>query len=399
MRSCSMVVALFLALACAPFDRDNDPQNTCTPKTCAEFGDACGQVDDGCGGTVECGCGAGLVCDVNRCVADGCAREQARCGTVDGVSCGTCAGGAVCTANQRGCLEEILTLPMKYPSRGHLAANMLYVTGQDADFENTSVVAVNVTTKETTTLYSGDALVSEFAASATHLYFATNGTLHRVALGATAAEEVGDFGDACYGLAIDDTHAFCGTGGDFRFISDFGIIRMTLAGSGHEQIVSYVNRVRVALSGNLVFYMGTTDNYYSVGRLGAVGKNGEEDQALVTGGALDSGYIAADANAYYWKARENDGFQLHRTTFTGADTVLVDTAQGLETVRLGADSVLVDAKLSSGEGVFRVPFAGGAPELVVAKSDLGTEGWVSFVAQEAGATWIVFGQKLLRLGD
>lgn len=41
---------------------------SCTPRTCAGAGAQCGAVDDGCGGTLDCGmCGEGQSCEMNIC--------------------------------------------------------------------------------------------------------------------------------------------------------------------------------------------------------------------------------------------------------------------------------------------------------------------------------------------
>src|SRR5690554_5593843 len=68
----------------------------CAPKTCATEGAQCGAIDDGCGGTLDCGeCAGDLSCggggEANRCGAS-CAKE-----CPDGFSCnalGECAGNA-----------------------------------------------------------------------------------------------------------------------------------------------------------------------------------------------------------------------------------------------------------------------------------------------------------------
>ena len=45
----------------------------CVPDTCAELGHECGEWDDGCGGTVDCGgCGAGVDCNAGVCQFAGC---------------------------------------------------------------------------------------------------------------------------------------------------------------------------------------------------------------------------------------------------------------------------------------------------------------------------------------
>jgi hypothetical protein len=58
---------------------------TCTPKTCAELGVACGPAPDGCGGFLRCGtCLAGNICDAatHTCIKknDACTAIAAECG-------------------------------------------------------------------------------------------------------------------------------------------------------------------------------------------------------------------------------------------------------------------------------------------------------------------------------
>lgn len=95
--------------------------STCTPRTCAQLGFVCGQVGDGCGGTLNCGtcpigstCGGGGVpgvCYANTCTPLTCAGQGFNCGQVsDGcggaLNCGTCPTGTTCggggTANVCG---------------------------------------------------------------------------------------------------------------------------------------------------------------------------------------------------------------------------------------------------------------------------------------------------------
>lgn len=81
----------------------------CVPKTCIELGKNCGDVADGCGGTVACGgCAVDEVCgarteNVCSCQPRTCAQLSASCGSpADGcggtLSCGQCAAGASCGA-------------------------------------------------------------------------------------------------------------------------------------------------------------------------------------------------------------------------------------------------------------------------------------------------------------
>lgn len=105
------------------------PVAQCTPRTCAELGNTCGQSGDGCddGAVLDCGdcqtnqvCGNGggsNVCGPGPCMPQTCADVGAQCGVIgDGcggtVDCGTCPTDQVCggggggTPNQ--CADVIL---------------------------------------------------------------------------------------------------------------------------------------------------------------------------------------------------------------------------------------------------------------------------------------------------
>jgi hypothetical protein len=108
-----------------------DPgMTTCTPATCAA--DQCGTFDDGCGGTMECGCTLPKVCAgdgvPNQCAVptDQCIGESDatlcmaasllecgtttvvdHCGTSRNLDCGTCTSG-VCGAMSYGLCDEIV---------------------------------------------------------------------------------------------------------------------------------------------------------------------------------------------------------------------------------------------------------------------------------------------------
>lgn len=86
----------------------------CTPTTCAEAGKDCGALPDGCGGTLECGrcgdgqtCGGGgtpNVCGEGACTPTTCEAEGKNCGEIsDGcggtLRCGTCGDGQRCSDN------------------------------------------------------------------------------------------------------------------------------------------------------------------------------------------------------------------------------------------------------------------------------------------------------------
>jgi hypothetical protein len=102
------VAVLLLASACKP---DGDGLAACVPATCDEKGAECGAVDDGCGGTLQCGgCGSTVtcggsgilnVCGSPTCIPTTCEAAGAVCGSIpDGcggsLQCGACAGGLAC---------------------------------------------------------------------------------------------------------------------------------------------------------------------------------------------------------------------------------------------------------------------------------------------------------------
>lgn len=81
----------------------------CVPTVCADTGGRCGAVDDGCGGTIECGCREGTTCGGGGvpgrcgCVPLTCEEAGANCGRLpDGcggvVDCGACETGSTCGA-------------------------------------------------------------------------------------------------------------------------------------------------------------------------------------------------------------------------------------------------------------------------------------------------------------
>ncbi len=72
---------------------------TCMPKTCAQLGDVCGDIDDGCGGMLTCNtCGPGVSCidSLCQCIPQVCTPGQnADCGIRDDgcgnkLDCGSC---------------------------------------------------------------------------------------------------------------------------------------------------------------------------------------------------------------------------------------------------------------------------------------------------------------------
>ena len=94
----------------------------CSPKSCLQVGAACGSIDDGCGGTVDCGsctapdtCGGAGVENQCGCTVKSCAQLGVNCGEVDtgcgAVDCGECSAPETCGGggfdNQCGCTCEL----------------------------------------------------------------------------------------------------------------------------------------------------------------------------------------------------------------------------------------------------------------------------------------------------
>src|SRR5438445_8025832 len=99
------------------------PPPKCVPKTCADKSLDCGQTDDGCGTSFDCGsCSAGKSCDANVCKcapesdAVFCSRLGDDCGAVTAadncgtsrtvVSCGSCPTPKACIANVCSCTPQ-----------------------------------------------------------------------------------------------------------------------------------------------------------------------------------------------------------------------------------------------------------------------------------------------------
>lgn len=105
-----------------PGKSDAGASDGCTPRSCAGHKDTCGVVDDGCGGTIDCGtCGGGLVClgcdpgmtcsappGTGFCTPQTCKSLGFTCGcSGDGCGgslyCGFCSGGQLCIDGACSC--------------------------------------------------------------------------------------------------------------------------------------------------------------------------------------------------------------------------------------------------------------------------------------------------------
>src|SRR5262249_55976912 len=84
-------------------------QSTCVPKSCADLGNACGALSDGCGQPLNCSCASGQRCVSGSCCTptQTCASGNHECGPIDDgcgdwPSCGDCAPGLTCVSASGG---------------------------------------------------------------------------------------------------------------------------------------------------------------------------------------------------------------------------------------------------------------------------------------------------------
>lgn len=143
---CSAAGLLGLVLvagACTGLNQATEDANVDTPppdsascelSTCEHLGSDCGEVDDGCGGTVLCGtcrppdfCGGGGELNVCGCTPTTCALEDRGCGRIeDG-----CGGMLECGDE---CPDYVLSLPIVAPTDSKAAAVAIGdVTGDGLD--------------------------------------------------------------------------------------------------------------------------------------------------------------------------------------------------------------------------------------------------------------------------
>lgn len=396
------------------------PVNTCTPTTCAAVGATCGTISDGCGGTLSCGtceqgqacsstnvcesvcaqlqCGAGLRCDAaqGQCVPDPCTAAGAVCGTVDGVVCGTCPGTSTCAATRKACIEQTATLPLsEYTTSSVAVGDRLYAAGPDAKGSTTStLVEVTLSTGAVRTIAEGITLRSPLAHNGAHLFWTDAQGLRRLPVGGSAIDTLPGLTGSCAALLASATQVHCGTGGDAKYgVSYYGIKTVPSGGGTATWTVQNLNYPRMSLISTLLFYVGTTDNYYSFGNLGVTDVSDGFQQWLVSGGALDAYFILTDADAYYFVRKDSAGRTLVRTPYAAATSVDLVTADGFDmstTVSTGTDIWTV-AKIDGALGLHRIPVANpAAREAWLSAADLGEGAWGpdALFRTESGWTFI-----------
>lgn len=380
------------AQACMP----SSPGPTCTPKIC---NGACGAMPDGCGGTLQCAtcaagqrcnasniceslctgvtCGSGQWCEptTGQCQADACTQANAVCGVVNGQTCGTCPGGSVCSSTKRLCVEAVATLPnTQYVSSAVLAGDQLFVTTTASLNQSArDLTAVDLTSKQTRTVARGKVYSPLTVKNGTVFWGEATG-LRRLDPGMTTPTTIPGLDYGCSDLVVSGQFLYCGIGGDARYgLSGLGIKKLPLAGGTATWARSYLNFPHLAAVGQYVFYIGTTDNQYSFKNLGAYDTTANDDQVVVSGGSLDSKFVMADTDAFYFVEYRNNDAVLARAPFDSQSAIDLLKGSGIqrETTVLQPSDVFTIAKVGMEEGLWKVSLTNPAERsLVLNMADL-----------------------------
>jgi hypothetical protein len=360
---------------------------TCTPKTCATANTACGPVADGCGGTLECGTCAGTDrCMSGQCQPSPCAQAGLVCGVLNGNTCGTCTGTSTCSIDQRQCIETVTTISAATGiTSAALASNTLYLSV--AGSTSSSIVEVDLASGTRRDVTTGER-ISPLAVNGSHLFYASSTGLHRVALGSVTVENLSGLNGSCYSLLADAQHVYCGVGGDPRLgVSYYGIDRLPVGGGVRTDVVSYLNYPSMAKVGNLLFHVGTTDNFSSFAVMGVTDLNDMSAQSLVSGGPLGSRFVLADAAAFYFL----DGQTLTRAPFDNSPSKALAAVGWLrqETTIADGSSVVAVGEVNGVGGLYRLPIGGGAAVKLADEADFGGNSDDVTAILKSGDRWLV----------
>ncbi|MBL8937171.1 MAG: hypothetical protein JNM69_21610, partial [Archangium sp.] len=146
-----------------------------------------------------------------------------------------------------------------------------------------------------------------------------------------------------------------------------------LAGGTATWARSYLNYPHFAAVGQYVFYGGTTDNQYSFKNIGAYDTTANDDQVVVSGGSLDSKFVMADTDAFYFVEYRNADAVLARAPFDSANAIDLLTGSGImrETTVLQPSEIFTIAKVGMEEGLWKVSLTNPAQRsLVLNMADL-----------------------------
>ncbi len=379
----------------------------CTPKTCIDVGFTCGSASDGCGGTLSCGtCGANQQCTAGRCQVDVCGAQHAVCGTIQGQSCGTCPGTSTCSSDQQHCIEHIATLPFdRFSISAALAGDRVYVTGEPtANDPNKTLLEVTLSTGATRTILSGEPALSPLTTNATHLIFATGTGIKKLAFGSTQVDSITGMSGTCYSVLATAQRVFCSIAGNPRIgVSDLGIRSLPTGGGTWSWVDQGINFVAMARVENLLFSIGSTDNYASFKVVSVTDLNDMSGQSLASGGALDGSFMLADREAWYYVAQATSGTsgsELTRMPFdNSASQVMARSTSGFRQNLSLADvsDVYTVATVNGDSGLYRLPRSG-TPTKLISLADLGGDaGNITAMFRTADGWVFVVGTQVLRV--
>jgi hypothetical protein len=390
------------------------PPTGCTRRAC---NGACGSVADGCGGMIQCGgCAAGQRCGVTNaceslctgvscsagqrceetsglCVASACSAAGAVCGVVDGQTCGTCPGTSVCTSTKKHCVETVASVPIQYVMSTALVGDRLFVSGLSSLQANgRDLYAVDLTTKQTQLLATATVL-SPLASNGTSVFWTDTTGVRRLTPTSTTPTTLTGLSGYCADLLVTNQEVFCGYGGSARYgVDAFGIKRMPLTGGAFTWAKQFLNSARMAFSAPYLLYVGTTDNYSSFGNLGAFDTSDNTDQVLASGGMLESRFIMADDNAFYF-VRNQSGATIQRMPYTatqGTDLLTSESGIARDTTVLQGSNLFTVAKVGGVEGLWQVPLSTPtARSVVLSAAELKVTAQTSVSnLQSQGAGWL-----------
>ena len=370
-----------LTLSSGSCSSSMQPPTGCTPRVC---NGACGSVADGCGRTLQCGgcaagqrCGAANACEslcsgvscsagqrcepsTGACVASACSAAGAVCGVVDGQTCGTCPGTSVCASTKKQCVETVASIPIQYVMSTVLVGDRLFVSGLSSlQATGRDLTVVDLTTRQTQVLATATVL-SPLATNGTSVFWTDTTGVRRLTPGSTTPTTISGLSGYCADLLVTSQEVYCGYGGSARYgVDAFGIKRMPLSGGTFTWAKRFLNSARMAFAAPYLLYVGTTDNSSSFGNLGAFDTSDNTDQVLASGGILDSRFIMADDDAFYF-VRNQSGATIERMPYTatqGTDLVTSENGLARDSTVLQGGTLFTVAKVGGVEGLWQVPVA------------------------------------------
>ena len=177
-------------------------------------------------------CPTGAACKGNLCIKV-CASAGATCGTIDGVSCGTCPSGGVCTASGTSCIKPIGGLS----TFGQSIEGM--VVGSDNIFVGVgrtpgTIVSVARATGKASTIATVQYLAGPVGNTDNVLWYSAQTETVSEALQSSPTNITPIYtfatGDDCYFIAADDVNLYCFDNQSSG--SYFGIVQVALSGAG-----------------------------------------------------------------------------------------------------------------------------------------------------------------------